>query len=97
VTHFGVGPTPTKRREGIDIMQRLFVDFNTMMSEPVDLVKLGVEGINALPVLHEGEQVVLTDGEMEVRATILFLPERRYWMARPDWSTRVDLAAASAE
>jgi hypothetical protein len=79
------------------MMQRLVVDFNTMMSEPVDLVKLGVEGINPLPALHEGEQVVLTDGEMEIRATILFLPERRYWMARPDWSTRVDLAATTPE
>lgn len=78
-------------------MQRIFVDFNTMMSEPVDVVKLGVEGINPLPPLCEGEQVLLTDGEMEVQATVVLMPERRYWMARPDWSTRVDLTSAAVE
>jgi hypothetical protein len=72
-------------------MQRIFVDFNTMMSEPVDIVKLGVEGVNELPPLYDGERVLLTDGEMEVEGTLIFLPERSYWMARPDDTTWRDL------
>lgn len=79
-------------------MQRLYVDFNTMMSEPVDLVKLEADhapsGKRNLS-FHEGERVMLYDEEMQVEATIHFSERYHYWLAEPDWATRVDLVPAS--
>ena len=75
-------------------MQRLYVDFNTMMSEPVDLVKLSTDKSSNHPAYHEGERVVLFDEEMEVEATILHSERYHYWLAKPDWATRVELLPA---
>lgn len=75
-------------------MQRIYVDFNTMMSEPVDRVKLakvGSPNARRLPALHEGERVLLYDEEMEVEGTILFDTTSDYWMAIPDDATWRDL------
>ena len=79
-------------------MQRLYVDFNTMMSEPVDLVKLEADHApfeKRRPSFHEGERVVLYDEEMEVEATIHYSARYHYWLAEPDWATRVDLMPAN--
>lgn len=76
-------------------MPRIYVDFNTLNSEPIDMVKIGQDGIDAMPKLHDGEQVVLYDEEMEVAATVSYDAVHGMWLAVPDWSTRADLADAS--
>lgn len=72
-------------------MKRLFVDFNTLNSAPVDLVKFPQDGT---PPLAEGERVMLTDGELEVEATVVLYVtpwgECRL-MAAPDAGTLRDL------
>ena len=82
-------------------MRRISVDFNTLTSEPVDLVKLGKAGTrngDRLPALTDGERVLLYDDELEVEAFIVYDPTDRYWMARPDDATWRDLPApATAE
>ncbi len=75
-------------------MQRIYVDFNTTMSEPVDLVKLSADKLTDHPSFRDGEHVVLFDEEMEVEATVLYSKHYHYWMAEPDWTTRVDLLPA---
>jgi hypothetical protein len=74
-------------------MPRIYVDFNTLNSEPIDLVKLGQTGVDDLPPLHPGERVLLYDEEMEVTATIQYDREHAFWLAAPDWGTRVNLDA----
>ncbi len=72
-------------------MQRITVDFNTLDSEPVDLVKFPRTGV---PSLHVGERVVLTDGELEVEATVVDYTDARgtaRLMAEPDADTWHDL------
>ena len=70
-------------------MKRIEVDFNTLNSAPVDIVKLGVVGINddELPPLEEGERVILYDDEFEVEATIIYDAPAHYWMAQPHFAT----------
>jgi len=79
-------------------MQKLYVDFNTMMSEPVDLVKLEADHApfkQPHPSFHEGERVVLYDEEMQVEATVHYSERYHYWLAEPDWATRIDLMPAT--
>ena len=50
-------------------MKRIFVDFNSLNSEPVGLVKLASPESaqwRNLPPLAQGERVVLSNGELEV-------------------------------
>lgn len=71
-------------------MQRIRVDFNTLTSEPVGLVKLGRVGTrtgNRLPPLRDGQHVVLWEEGLEVEATMIFDEARQYWFATPDTST----------
>ncbi|HEU5437898.1 MAG TPA: hypothetical protein VFU88_01315 [Ktedonobacterales bacterium] len=75
-------------------MQRISVDFNTMMADPDERVTLGQFGTpngDWLPPLISGERVLLYDEEMEVEAVAEFDAEHRFWLAAPDWSTRRDL------
>jgi len=70
-------------------MQRIHVDFNTLTSEPIGLVKyLQDEGH---PPLHEGERVVLYDADgLEVEATIVAYTTawgEQVWLAAPDEAT----------
>lgn len=76
-------------------MPRIHVDFNTLNSEPIDLVKLGQTGVDDLPPLTAGERVILYDEEMEVAATVQYDKDHAFWLADPDWSTRKDLDAVS--
>jgi hypothetical protein len=71
-------------------MKRIEVDFNTLTSEPVGLVKLGQAGTpggDDLPGLREGERVQLWEPGLEVEATIVFDAAACYWMAKPDETT----------
>ena len=75
-------------------IKRIAVDFNTLTSEPVGLVKLGQIGTpnaDRLPSLRDGERVVLWEEGLEVEADIVFDVEGRYWMAKPDEATWHDL------
>jgi len=76
------------------MMKRIEVDFNTLTSEPVGLVKLGQTGTPSgveLPSLQVGERVRLWEPGLEVEATIVYDVAERYWMAKPDESTWRDL------
>lgn len=80
-------------------MKRIFVDFNTLNSSPIGLVKLGKVGTpngDRLPALSEGERVQLWELGLEVEATVE-LHGGNYWMARPDDATWHDLPLPSEE
>jgi hypothetical protein len=70
-------------------MQRIFVDFNTLTSAPIGLVKHLQE--DGQPPLQEGERVVLYDADgLEVEATIVpfvTVAGERVWLAAPDEAT----------
>lgn len=77
-------------------MQHLTVDFNTLNSEPVDLVKFPRTGV---PQLHAGERIILSDGELEVDAIVVAYTDARgnvCLMAAPDADTWRDLAPQSS-
>ena len=85
-------------RERTKGMQRVRVDFNTLTSEPVGLVKLGRVGTpngNRLPPLAVGERVILWEEGLEVEATISFEVATNYWLATPDPATWHDLPMSS--
>lgn len=71
-------------------MKRIHVDFNTLNSEPIDLVKLAAPGTPQeawLPALEPGERVILYDSDgLEVEATVIRDVEG-WWMAAPDAAT----------
>lgn len=70
-------------------MKRLRVDFNTLTSEPVGLVKYLQQ--DGQPSLREGEHVVLYDADgLEVEATVeIYVTARgeRVFVAVPDETT----------
>lgn len=71
-------------------MHRISVDFNTMDSEPVDLVKV----YRDVPLdLHDGQRILLYDEEMEVEAVATYDSAHCIWLAAPDWTTRHDYAS----
>jgi len=81
-------------------MKRIEVDFNTLTSEPVDLVKLGQVGTpngDQLPSLCEGERVILWEPGLEVEATIIYDAPAQYWMAKPDSATWRDVPLSTDE
>jgi hypothetical protein len=75
-------------------MKRLFVDFNTLTSAPVGLVKYLQE--DGYPQLQEGERVTLYDADgLEVEAVIVpFVTAsgERVLLAEPDEATWRDTA-----
>ena len=73
-------------------MQRLYVDFNTLTSAPIDALKLGGVERDDLPPLRDGEVIVAYDSEFEVQVRIVFDREHAFWLAEPDWTTRHDFA-----
>jgi hypothetical protein len=70
-------------------MQRIHVDFNTLTSAPVGLVKYLQE--DGEPPLQEGERVLLYDADgLEVEATIVpYITSwgEHVWLAEPDAAT----------
>lgn len=72
------------------MMNRISVDFNTIDSEPVDLVKI----YRGFPLdLQDGQRVLLYDEEMEVEAVAVYDAEHHIWLAAPDWTTRRNFAS----
>lgn len=72
-------------------MKRVSVDFNTLNSAPVDLIKFPQDGT---PPLVAGERVLFTDGELEVEAIIVSYATswgEHHLMAAPDRDTWRDL------
>jgi hypothetical protein len=69
--------------------KRIHVDFNTLTSAPVGLVKYVQE--DGQPPLCEGERVVLYDADgLEVEATIVPFTNAKgdqVWLAAPDEAT----------
>jgi hypothetical protein len=81
-------------------MKRIEVDFNTLTSEPEDLVKLGQVGTpngDHLPSLCEGERVILWEPGLEVEATIIYDAAAQYWMGKPDSATWRDTPLSTDE
>lgn len=74
-----------------DLLKRISVDFNTLDSEPVDLVKIYHDSPTDL---RAGERVILFDEEMQVEAVASYDAGHHLWLAAPDWSTRRDLSPA---
>jgi hypothetical protein len=78
-------------------MKRIPVDFNTLNSEPVHLVKIASPGSwqeAELPPLVQGERVLIYDGDgLEVEATIIH-DEEGWWFGAPDGDTWRDTIPA---
>ena len=71
---------------------RLYVDFNTMTTDPRERVYINTQIQPALAKdLRPGLVVTLYDEEMEVRATVEFDAHEQVWLGQPHWSTRRDL------
>ena len=80
-------------------MKRIAVDFNTLNSTPLDLVKIAETGSpreRELMPLYDGERVILWEPGLEVEATLV-LYGGDYWMAQPDETTWHDLPLSPAE
>lgn len=72
-------------------MKHILVDFNSLNSAPVDLVKIaGPHSARVLPLLEQGERVLLVDTDLEAEGTIV-LTDDGWIMARPDPATYRDL------
>jgi hypothetical protein len=75
-------------------MKRIMVDFNTLNSEPVGLVKIAspeeiAEDVeSALASLEQGERVILWEPGLEAEGTIQL--DDGWILARPDPTTYVD-------
>ncbi len=80
------------------MLKRFAVDFNTMAMDPHERVYLARADRHdatgaALASVLPGERVLLSDGTMEVEATVeseTFHSEHRAWLGRPAWATRRD-------
>lgn len=76
-------------------MQRIFVDFNTVMqdTEQGNRVVLGTDDEVDLPALCPGERVIAFDDEMQIEGVV----ERdgRFWLAALDWNTLKRFAPAN--
>jgi hypothetical protein len=72
---------------------RLYVDFNTISTDPKDRIYINTHLHPALvQTLRPGLRVTLYDEEMEVHALVEFDEHDQVWLGRPDWSTRRDLS-----
>ncbi|HKV86332.1 MAG TPA: hypothetical protein VJN88_17400 [Ktedonobacterales bacterium] len=74
-------------------MQRVTVDFNTLNSAPIDLVKIaGPHSPRraSLPPLADGERVLLADTDLEAEGLIVLTADG-WIMARPDPATYRDI------
>ena len=75
---------------------RIYVDFNTITTDPQDRVYINTCLDPALvQKLRPGLTVMLYDEEMEVAAVVEFDEHDQVWLGQPDWSTRRDLPLPS--
>ena len=73
------------------MVMRLYVDFNTMTTDPKDRVYINTQLQPALAQdLRPGLVVTLYDEEMEVDALVEFDEQDQVWLGQPHWSTRRD-------
>jgi hypothetical protein len=63
-------------------MKEIPCDFNTVTSEPLDLIKLGQLDMP----LEDGELVWIYDSDMIVLARVQ--REGLFWLAEPEWDSR---------
>lgn len=82
-------------------LTRIEVDFNTLNSAPVDLVKIAAPGSwqeqRLPPQLRQGQRVLLFDADgLEVEATIIH-DEAGWWLGAPDGATWHDRHPAADE
>lgn len=75
--------------------RRIGVDFNTLNSEPLDIVKFAADNPD-LPPLREGERVILYDEELEVEATLHYDAASVLWLATPDNTTWREVPQAAS-
>lgn len=76
-------------------LRSIAVDFNTLNSAPVDLVKFAAESCHERPPLQPGEHVLLYDADgLEVEATLLYQAQG-WWLAAPDGDTWRDTQPTS--
>jgi hypothetical protein len=72
-------------------MKAISVDFNTLNSAPIGLVKIaGPQSDRVLPPLEQGERVRLVDSDLEAEGAIL-IREDGWIMACPDEETFRDI------
>jgi hypothetical protein len=82
-------------------VRHIMVDFNTLNSTPIDVLKLGEEGTpngDRLCDLQSGERVLFFDDEILVEGTVAYemVEGHRYWLGYPDWRTRRETPAELA-
>lgn len=71
-------------------MKHILVDFNTLTSEPIGLVKIAdPDDVFTTPPFEQGERVLLVDSDLEAEGNIIL--EDGWIMARPDPATYRDL------
>lgn len=71
-------------------MKHVLVDFNTLTSEPVGLVKIAdPDDVFTSPPFEQGERVLLVDSDLEAEGNVIL--EDGWIMARPDPATYRDL------
>jgi hypothetical protein len=71
---------------------RIYVDFNTIATDPKERVYLNTRMSPTLAqALRPGLLVTLYDEEMEVEALVEFDAQDQVWLGQPHWSTRREL------
>ena len=77
---------------------RIYVDFNTMTTDPQERVYINTHMQPELAKrLRSGLVVTLFDEEMEVEARVEFDEQDYIWLGQPDWSTRRDLSSPNSK
>ena len=77
---------------------RIYVDFNTMTTDPKERVYINTQMQPDLAKdLCSGQVVTLYDEEMEVEAIVEFDEKDHVWLGQPNWSTRRDLPFPSSK
>ncbi len=77
----------------------VYIDFNTMMADEEARVIIGSEDSpqdrrDLFASLLEGVRVTIYDEELEVEAVVEVVQSswgEKFWLGKPDWSTRRDL------
>lgn len=73
-------------------LMRLYVDFNTMMQDEEERVRINTHvHKNLVDKLRPGLPVLLHDEGLAVEAVIEFDAQHKVWWARPNWSMSRDL------
>ena len=76
------------------LLPTIVADFNTLQIDPqrVMLGTVGTPNGDRLAGMRSGDRVLLDGGDLVVEGTLEFDKDQQTWYARPDWSTRHDIA-----